>query len=304
MATIAGFDYKPGRDVYEHLGIAEDRSRWGICKYCGFLFQNPRPEPEDILSLYENGIYRRGKTYDAYFFETRYQRPLMHLEWASQCMVVSSETRVLDIGAGYGGAVKAFRDRGLNAVGVELDGKLCHTARERFGVDLINAGILECNFDPATFDLLYSAHVHEHLDDFGLVNERLLTWLKPGGFLCCVVPTYRMSGTNGRGFINVFHNSIFTKTSLRNMMAIAGLSPMAFRYPLSHSLAEVWGLARKPWDDRTNNPQISRDNYRFVINEIRCAPVIMDGVYAAIRFARLGAWPFRALRRLREKHRA
>ena len=277
--ALPGYDHKPGPEVYEFLGLPENNSRWSICKSCGFLFQNPRPSPDAIIKLYGSGLYRSGKEYSDEFFRTRYHRPLDHLAWAKKQAALLSDSPILDIGAGFGGAVKAFQDQGFSAEGIEPDKNLCDAARERFGVQLINSNIEECVLSDNSFGLVYSSHVHEHFDDLMQINSKIYNWLKPGGYLLCVLPTYRFAAKNGQGFINVFHNSIFTRTSLHNMFVKCGLSPVAFKYPYQHSLAEVWGLARKPLSSTSAASQTARDNWKLVEWEVQNSPELFELLY-------------------------
>lgn len=276
-----GFDIKPGPDVFRALGLGGEKSRWSICKRCAFLFQNPRPSFEAILTLYESGLYRQNRQYTEQFFQNRYERPLHHLHWAAELTGGRVTGKVLDIGAGHGGAVKAFIDSGIDASGLELDPNLVASAKKRFSVNLETTSIEEADYSPGTFDLIYSSHVHEHFDDFEAINRKLVTWLKPGGLFLCVLPTFRYAGTNGRGFINVFHNSMFTATSLHNMFIQCGLTPLQCRYPFHRSLPEVWGLARK---EDGILPDYRKDNWRWTSIELTAMPHIWEGYYKYLSF--------------------
>jgi len=277
--NIQGYDSKPGPEVFKFLGLPQSKSIWSICKNCAFLFQNPRPEPEAIISLYKKGLYRQNRSYTDLFFQKRYQRPLLHLNWLKRKIKSLPNNRILDIGGGFGGAVKAFLDRGLDVKGVELDPDLCVEAQKRYNVSLVNSDIMDCSFPDDHFGIIYSAHVHEHFDDFQRVNEKLVSWLLPGGYLLCVLPTYRFAGKNGQGFINVFHNSIFTGTSLSNMFIKCGLEPIAFHYPLWLSSAEIWAVARKQNLETRKIPmKIIKDKWKIIEKEIKYSPLLFQGI--------------------------
>lgn len=282
--AVHGFDREDRKPLLGRIGIDGDKSLWSICSNCGFLFQNPRPSPEKIIEIYESGLYREKKIYPDSFFKTKYERPLAHLDWASAKGLFLKDGRILDVGAGHGGAVKAFSDRGCDSAGIELDRNLCEEAKSRFGVNLIQCGIMEYEGEAGSFDMIYSSHVHEHLDDFQSANMKLAGLLKPGGHMLCVLPTCRMAGRNGRGFINAMHNSIFTKTSLWNMFVNCGLEPVSFKYPLS-PLAELWGLARKPLDGSKVSSSMKKDSPLFVKYELMVSPPSFDFIYALRRYA-------------------
>ncbi|WP_419786678.1 class I SAM-dependent methyltransferase [Pseudodesulfovibrio sp.] len=273
---VRGFDIKPPPEVYARLGLPDTVSWWAVCKTCGFFFQNPRPTTEAILNIYAKGIYRQDREYDEQFFLDRYDRPLGHLDWCGRHVELQQKLRILDIGAGYGGAVRAFRDRGNEAVGIELDGSLIEMAENRYNVDLVQTSIEDTKLEPESFDLIYSSHVHEHFDDFSAINRKLYTLLSPGGHLLCILPTYRLS-PHGYRFANVFHNSMFTAVSLHNMFVQAGLAPVRIMYPLHESLPEVWGVATKPAHGMPT--AFKNDWWRFVAAELRLAPPVMRFYY-------------------------
>ena len=290
--SIEGFDYKPGPEVFEFLGLSGRKSRWSICKSCGFLFQNPRAMPNKILEVYSSGLYRQNRRYDERFFRSRYVNPQIHVEWCMQHVQLDDDAKVLDIGAGVGGAVRAFLDRGYDAEGMEIDPNLCAQARTKFGVGLMESDIMTVDLPAESFDLVYSAHVHEHFDDWRPVNERIYQWLKPGGYLLIVVPTFWFTGMNGQGFINVFHNSMFTKTSLHNMFVNNGFSPVVVSYlrrkyiTLKKTLSEdalyeyppeVWGVARKI--EGAPLPAIKQENPYLVRYGVHWSPPLIQPLY-------------------------
>ncbi|MBI3139307.1 MAG: class I SAM-dependent methyltransferase [Sphingobacteriales bacterium] len=110
--------------------------------------------------------------------------------------------RVLEIGCGEGGVLKAFINRGCEAVGVELDAPRVEHAKE-FLPDDIAAGHLhfvvkdiylvdiEKDFN-GLFDIILLKDVIEHIHD----QARLIGWmkkfLKPGGIIFFGFPPWYM----------------------------------------------------------------------------------------------------------------
>lgn len=279
MYQLDGYDRKAPPEVFDFLGLRGRKSCWSVCRGCGFLFQNPRPTPEKIRALYEGGLYRAGREYSDHFFKMRYRNPLDHFRWFQRHVPVDGPLSVLDIGAGHGGAVRAFRDLGHHVDGIEADPDLCEQGRRRFGVDLIHGDFLTYDFPEMSYDLIYSSHTHEHFDDFLAVNRKIRQVLRPGGYLLLVLPTYRCAGRNGQGFINVFYNSIFTARSLRNMLVKSGFISIASRYPFDHSRPEVWGIGRKA--DRVG-AEIRCDHAGFVVREIQHGPLLFEVLYRVV----------------------
>lgn len=276
---VHGYDRKAGPGVFEFLEVPDRMSHWSVCRGCGFLFQNPRPSPEKILDLYTTGLYRAKREYTDEFFKARYTRPIEHFKWFRSHVPGNSELRVLDIGAGHGGAVRAFRDLGADADGIEVDRELSEIAKQRFNVNLMEGDFQTRDFPDASYDLIYSSHTHEHFDDFLAVNKKIHRILRPGGHLLLVLPTYRFAGRNGQGFINIFHNSIFTATSLRNMLVLSGFEPITFRYPFDHSRAEIWGIGQRV---ESVEQSLLYDRAWLVYWEVRLAPGMFESLYRII----------------------
>jgi len=189
--ALQGYDRKVGPEIFEFIKSPYKLSQWALCRRCGFCFQNPRPSPDDVENIYSSGLYRAKREYGEYYFQTRYTRPFEHFRWLSQYATWEAPPRILDIGAGYGGAVRAFQDLGARAEGIEIDAALCAAAPERFEVTLINGDFLTYQFEEGAYDVVYSAHTHEHFDDFVTVNKRIHSLLKPDGHLLLILPTFR-----------------------------------------------------------------------------------------------------------------
>ena len=289
---LRGYDRKADREVFEFLGLPEGTSRWTVCAGCGFVYQNPRPDPARVIALYERGLYREHREYSDHFFRNRYRYPVEHYRWLARHVDVPPGARMLDIGAGFGGAVRAFRDLGARAEGIEADPGVCEAARTRFGVELRPGDVETVPLGAAAWDVIYSAHTHEHFADVVGVTRRLARMLVPGGHLLIVLPTFRFGARNAQGFLNVFHLSMFTARTLERLFVRTGFEPVEFRYPLEHSRPEVWGIARRV--EGAPTAALRRDAARRVAWEIERALALFERLYRVTDVPLRGA---RALRR-------
>lgn len=101
--------------------------------------------------------------------------------------------RILDIGCGYGGTLKAFSDAGDEAVGLEIDPTLVEYARlnlrdsERSTV--LCEDIVSCEASLlGQFDLIFCSDVIEHVSNPEIVLARIHSLLLPGGTFIMHVP--------------------------------------------------------------------------------------------------------------------
>jgi SAM-dependent methyltransferase len=104
-------------------------------------------------------------------------------------------TRVLDGGSGEGGVALAVAARHpeLRVEGGEASATNVRMARRlnRFANVAFQRGLLEevhLRFPPASFDLVYSFAVLEHVRDVEATLESIFGVLRPGGRFCFVVP--------------------------------------------------------------------------------------------------------------------
>lgn len=94
----------------------------------------------------------------------------------------------LDVGAGAGGNTAVLVDAGWSAAAVELSPTGAGIARAR-GIRVTRADATALPFDNATFDLLVSMDLWEHIDADHLAASEAFRVLRPGGRLFLAVPS-------------------------------------------------------------------------------------------------------------------
>lgn len=144
------------------------------------------------------------------------------------------QRRVLDIGCGDGSWLDRARAAGWDAAGVEPDPAARVRAAER-GMD-VRERLADWD-EAASFDFITLNHVIEHLHAPQEVLRQCFDLLRPGGMLHIETPNAKsfglqLYGRNWRGLEPPRHLMLFTRSSLRLVVANAGfIRPRFHRRP-------------------------------------------------------------------------
>lgn len=159
--------------------------------------------------------------------------------------------RVLDYGCGAGTTVVAGRNAGLDIYGCEVfyEGGSYREDARRSG--LLGTVIRELrdgriDFPDATFDVVMSNQVLEHVEDLDLVVDEVARILTPGGLFLSLFPddTVIREGHCGIPFVHWFHAG--SKT--RYYYAL-GLRRLGFGYHIRDKSAQEWTANFMTWLD-------------------------------------------------------
>jgi SAM-dependent methyltransferase len=164
---------------------------------------------------------------------------------------VDGRTRILDLGCGAGHLVKAARDKGLDFFGAGVDMRDAHNASDPA---LVDRGILRpipmdpyrLPFDDASFDVVISDMVFEHVMDYPTTLREIQRVLKPGGaFLHLFAPRYSLTEPH-------IHVPLATMTHARWWLKIWALLGVRNEFQRKLSAAETVEANVKFLTSRTN----------------------------------------------------
>jgi SAM-dependent methyltransferase len=161
------------------------------CRQCALLYANPMPVPETIEEHYdmapeafwaEDYVQDSSNTMGAFIDQVR------RLAGSS----LPASPSMLDIGAGLGKAMVAFRQAGFDVHGVEPSPSFHREAIKRtgFAADRLQLSSVEAAMFPSNaFDFVNLSAVLEHVTDPDAVMRKATEWLKPGGLAFVEVPS-------------------------------------------------------------------------------------------------------------------
>ena len=161
---------------------------------------------------------------------------------------------VLEVGASGGYTLLYLKTKGIakKVTGIELF-ELAGTEQQNPQLDAFTIGNIEqmeeAIFLPGEFDLVICGDVLEHLQNPWAVRDKIITWLKPGGFLLASIPNIREYKTVLkillRGTFTYEEGGIMDKTHLRffgkgNILELLGTNGLHIEKIVSNLAYPVW----------------------------------------------------------------
>ena len=200
---------------------------------CDAHWLNPRPDSRELRKYYEgyhthqSAVVRKSLMY-RFFWPT----PLSARERSRRFSFVSERTpvgRALEIGCGNGRNLRLLQHDGWEVVGQDLDPEAANAASQLTGTDVFSTPIDDCPFDDASFDVILTSHVLEHVDDAHAFLATVYRLLAPGGTSVNFTPngssiSHRMFGSRWRGIEAPRHLVLFGPKSAEAVFASAGFA--------------------------------------------------------------------------------
>ncbi len=173
--------------------------------------------------------------------------------------------RVLDVGAGTGGAVAAFREAGHQAWGVEPSARAVQVARDRGNAWVLNGSLdallHEGGLPDGPWDVIRMSQVLEHVPDPLATLRSIRGLMAPGARLIVGVPNIRSlaaraTGGSWDGLEVPRHLVHYDRDSLRWVLALAGFrvasmrtTPLLGVLPGSVDARTAGGRRQRGWGD-------------------------------------------------------
>lgn len=197
------------------------------CKSCGMIYANPRPAPSVVVESYASSVDEiyvgAGAAREATF-----RRCAKILE-----QFVPKRGKLLEVGSAAGFFLKAAREAGWDARGVEPSRWLAEYGIEKNGVEILPVTLQDARFPDACFDVVTMWDVLEHVPDPLQDLHEIYRILKPGGVLLVNYPDIgtwmgKLAGKHWWFLLSV-HLTYFAPKTIQAMMEKAGFSDFRFK---------------------------------------------------------------------------
>jgi SAM-dependent methyltransferase len=138
--------------------------------------------------------------------------------------------RLLDLGCWVGFLMAEARERGWDPLGVEPSEFAAAYARDRLGLEVINAGLFDAQLPAGSFGAVTLGDVIEHFTDPAQALGRIRELLADDGLLWMALPDAgsRLARVLGRRWWSVIptHVQYFTRGSVATLLARSGFTPL------------------------------------------------------------------------------
>jgi ubiquinone/menaquinone biosynthesis C-methylase UbiE len=231
------------------------------CSACGYVFDSPRPNQQEITAFY----CRQGK-YDTWLSDAAARDAL----WKRRLKMMlrhHAPGNLLDVGTGIGQFLHHAKPYFSEVAGTEISESAVRVARERYGLEIHQGQIEELRLPGASFDNVTLFHVLEHVPDPARLMRRCHQLLRPGGMAVIAVPNdvlawgsglkklgkrmglrafrkfSRITGIPKAGTSSEIHLSHFTPVVLRRLLSSNGFEIVEEGLDPSYAASGVWKLA-------------------------------------------------------------
>lgn len=173
-------------------------SRTVVCERCGLIRVDPRMTDDSLYVFYTHhyqALYQGEENFEALF-----EAQVRHGEVIADFTGLGCKPkRVLEVGTGPGGILKAFAGLGHEALGVELDPKAVAWGNARGGFTIHQGDVGAFSDQTGTADLVILSHVLEHLAQPSEVLRSIHRLLGENGLLYIEVPGVRSLESGQQG---------------------------------------------------------------------------------------------------------
>lgn len=190
------------------------------CEGCGSLFTVWLPREE------------AKEDYDSYYRPDNLETPEFMLKSMDEIVAAFSShrqsNRLLDVGFGAGGLLRAAVRAGWDAEGVEVSAPAVEHARMA-GLKVFNAELEQARYPDHTFDVVMAVEVLEHVPDPAALVREIARILRPGGLLWATTPhgsglSARLLGTRWSVVCPPEHLQLLSGRGIQKLLGAAGFS--------------------------------------------------------------------------------
>jgi SAM-dependent methyltransferase len=217
------------------------------CERCGHMQLERMPTDAELGEAYGQAAS------DDYIEEEAGQRATARMALDAIERFTGGPGAILDLGCWVGFLLAEARDRGWRTLGVEPSEFASRYARDRNGVQVLTADLLDAPVPEGEWDAVVLGDVIEHLPRPGDALDRIARLLRPGGVVYMALPDAgsRVARLMGPRWWSVLptHVQYFTRESIATLLRRHGYEPLVVRtapkaFTVRYYLDRIGGYSR------------------------------------------------------------
>lgn len=154
------------------------------CSSCGFVYQNPRPSPQELREAYQTYLPEGNIEIEAW---GKMMEPVFR-KGADLIERYIPRGRILDVGAGYGFFLALMQARGWKVTGVEVSPTGVRYGRDRWELPILLQPWENTSFQQGEFSVVTAFYAMEHLSDPLAFLREVHRILRPEGMVLLRYP--------------------------------------------------------------------------------------------------------------------
>jgi SAM-dependent methyltransferase len=232
------------------------------CRRCSTVYT-------PYLPWYSSEVY-----YETYYWDQNLEPPAFVQsrleEIVAEFAPYRQTNRLLDIGCGAGNLLRAARNSGWDAQGVDVAVNAAKHVRE-LGFEVFQGELRDAHFPSAYFDVITAAELLEHLPDPRAELNEIARLLRPGGLFWTTTPhacglAARVLGLKWRCISPPEHLQLFSANGLKSLMRDVGFREIRVQTTGSNPI-EIWNAARRKKAPVTTEQHYDRVLTGYQLNE-------------------------------------
>ncbi len=228
------------------------------CEHCGLIRQKSLPDYNNLGSFYPDDYLVYNKSFKAASnaLYSKLKNKLYSMKAKKVAKYIGRTGNILDIGCANGAfllSMKQFGDYGLYGLDIKNTGM---NFKEN-SIDFKEGFLEELEYPVNFFDAVIIDNVLEHVPDPVLFMKKVITVLKPGGYIFGTTPNFRsldrfVFQKYWGGFHMPRHIYVFNANNLEMFMTNMGISKTNF--PITANAAD-WAVSVQNFMRRKHNNQ-------------------------------------------------
>ena len=154
------------------------------CAACGYVAADMRLTDEELFALYNEQFFT-GAEFSDYASDERYFRKNFGLRFKELRKFINParHKRLLEIGSAYGFFLDTVKHHFESAEGIDITDAGTIHARERLGLNVVQADFLAHDYGARKFDVVCMWDTVEHLREPHLYVEKIAAHTEPGALI-------------------------------------------------------------------------------------------------------------------------